>query len=465
MQLNPSQPPAFSEVTRPQQPPVGPGSPTTRLSREQLAGRATRTSRSRFLVTAAAVTVAVGVLAAELQRPLWGTQPLFAAANTLVASAFGLLGVLLNGLRPGVGARPAAWVVGGLLWSGGAPVLADLTSTLPIVVVDVVLALLATAIVATTLRVRLYQLDVVEQVAKLPRPITGTAVQTTLRRSLGDPRLEVHYWLPGGGTYVDADGHTVTGRDDRLVVDVVGPARDPVAVVYVDVQHVRFRDQVAATMTLIGPALEAARLNAVASAHGVQSRALEAGWAERRELEQLLHDGAQTRLSALTMRLGAARSRTDAQAGQVLADAQAQLGLALRELRELAHGIHSTTLTESGLGVAVESAAGRYGIPVRVVVPPGRFAPTAEALAYYVVCWMLTAYIHRADGVVDVIATTDGVRLRLRITGRTDPCARRLTADEALESSIALRVRAAGGALSITELPTADFVVDVDLPC
>jgi len=193
-----------------------------------------------------------------------------------------------------------------------------------------------------------------------------------------------------------------------------------------------------------------------------QSRALEATWAERRELEQLLHDGAQTRLSALTMRLGAARSRSDAQAGQVLADAQAQLGLALSELRELAHGIHSMTLTESGLGVALESAASRYRIPVRVVAPAGRFSPAAEALAYYVVCWVLTEYVRAPEGAIDVTATRDGDRLRLRIDGRR--AVPGLRAAAALDSSMALRVRAAGGTLSIDDSPSGRLRVDVSVP-
>lgn len=193
-----------------------------------------------------------------------------------------------------------------------------------------------------------------------------------------------------------------------------------------------------------------------------QSRALAASWAERRELEQLLHDGAQSRLSALTMRLGAARSGSDEKTGRVLADAQAQLGLALNELRELAHGIHSAMLTESGLGPALESAASRYGIPVRVAVPAERFDPAAEALAYYVVCWVLTEYVRTTDDVVDVRATLTGRELGMRVHagGTAQPDAREL-----LGSPIALRVRAAGGTVSIAGAPDGRARVEVRIPC
>ncbi|MFG1927924.1 sensor histidine kinase [Cryptosporangium sp. NPDC048952] len=193
-----------------------------------------------------------------------------------------------------------------------------------------------------------------------------------------------------------------------------------------------------------------------------QSRALAASWAERRELEQLLHDGAQTRLSALTMRLGAARSGTDEHAGQVLKDAQAQLDLALSELRELAHGIHSAMLTESGLGAALEAKASRHRVPVRVTVPEDRFDPAAEALAYYVVSWVLTDYLQTTDEVVDVNATMAGSELRLRVSARNAP---RPDVTELLGSPIALRVRAAGGTVSIIESSGGRARVEVRIPC
>ncbi|WP_051571685.1 sensor histidine kinase [Cryptosporangium arvum] len=193
-----------------------------------------------------------------------------------------------------------------------------------------------------------------------------------------------------------------------------------------------------------------------------QSRALAASWAERRELEQLLHDGAQTRLSALTMRLGAARNSSDERSGRVLADAQAQLDLALNELRELAHGIHSAMLTESGLGAALESRASRQGVPMRVAVPAERFDPAAEALAYYVVCWVLTDYLQTTDEVVDVNATVTGAELHLRVSARSAP---RPDVAVLLGSPIALRVRAAGGTVSIAESPSGRARVEVRIPC
>ncbi|MFI5959231.1 sensor histidine kinase [Cryptosporangium sp. NPDC051539] len=302
------------------------------------------------------------------------------------------------------------------------------------------LAALAAAVLTTALRVRLFQL----RAAELPRPVTGEAVLPILRKAVGDPGLEIAYWSPGVGVYVDAEGREVPAGG----LEVADPTGQPLATVTVAPAS---RRSAIDALARIGPALASARLHAVSNAHGTQARALQAGWAERRELEQLLHDSAQTRLSALTVRLGVARSHeTDEKAVRVLADAQEQLGLALRELRELAHGIHSMTLTESGLGPALEAAASRYGVPVVVTVPPGRFDPDAEALAYYVACWLFASY---QDGSVDISGTLAGDRLGLRISGSG------ADADAVLNSSIALRVRAAGGVLT-----TSGTTVDVSIP-
>ena len=63
--------------------------------------------------------------------------------------------------------------------------------------------------------------------------------------------------------------------------------------------------------------------------------------------------------------------------------AGAEIGAAIGELRELAHGIYPAVLTDEGLAAAVEALCERAAIPVRVVaVPEGRFPRPAEAAAY-----------------------------------------------------------------------------------
>ncbi len=77
---------------------------------------------------------------------------------------------------------------------------------------------------------------------------------------------------------------------------------------------------------------------------------------------------------------------------------RAELALALEELRELARGLHPAILSDRGLGAALEALAARAPVPVELDdVPPGRFPPSVEAAAYYVVAESLTNVAKYAD--------------------------------------------------------------------
>jgi signal transduction histidine kinase len=109
---------------------------------------------------------------------------------------------------------------------------------------------------------------------------------------------------------------------------------------------------------------------------------------ERRRIEQNIHDGAQQRLTGLVVQLGMfeerARDFPEAAAG-MFDDASRELVLAIEELRELAHGIHPTTLTDLGLANALRSIALRSTLPIRLLeVPTRRLDATVEATAYFV---------------------------------------------------------------------------------
>jgi signal transduction histidine kinase len=140
-----------------------------------------------------------------------------------------------------------------------------------------------------------------------------------------------------------------------------------------------------------------------------RARLVEAAITERRRLEHNLHDGAQQRLTALTVRLGLESERVREHpelAPAVLADAESQLALAIDELRDLAHGIHPALLTEAGLANAIKGLAERSATPVRVLeLPPTRLNDAAEAAAYYVVAESLTnAQKHAGASLIQVSA-------------------------------------------------------------
>jgi PAS domain S-box-containing protein len=145
-----------------------------------------------------------------------------------------------------------------------------------------------------------------------------------------------------------------------------------------------------------------------------RARLVSAGDKERRRLERNLHDGAQQRLVSvsLSLRLARARLPSDPHAAEdLLSAANAELAIALEELRELARGIHPAVLTERGLGPALESLADRTPLPVELArLPDERLPGPVEAAAYYVVSEALANVAKYADAsVVSVrVAQEDG---------------------------------------------------------
>jgi len=111
---------------------------------------------------------------------------------------------------------------------------------------------------------------------------------------------------------------------------------------------------------------------------------------ERRRLERNLHDGAQQRLVSIAVALRMARHQLgedeDPKVAANIDQAAEQLDLALKELRELARGIHPAILTDRGLGPALRSLAERSTVPVSVESTlDGRLPDAVEATAYFVV--------------------------------------------------------------------------------
>ena len=142
-----------------------------------------------------------------------------------------------------------------------------------------------------------------------------------------------------------------------------------------------------------GMSLENARLQAelrarVEELSGSRARVIEAGQRERQRLERNLHDGAQQRLIALSLRLSMLEKRLPAEPTltQELDAARHEIALSLEELRDVARGIHPAVLSGHGLTVAVESLAARAPLPVRLALDvPGRLPERVEVAAYYVV--------------------------------------------------------------------------------
>ncbi|MFE1250533.1 sensor histidine kinase [Streptomyces sp. NPDC058741] len=141
---------------------------------------------------------------------------------------------------------------------------------------------------------------------------------------------------------------------------------------------------------LLGPSRLASRVVELESDRGV---VVDAAAADLRRIEQDLHDGAQARLVALAMDLGLAKEklREDPEtAVRMVDEAHGEVKTALRELRDLARGIHPAVLTDRGLDAALSAVASRCTVPVQVEVDLAeRPAPAFEGIAYFTVSELL----------------------------------------------------------------------------
>jgi signal transduction histidine kinase len=148
-------------------------------------------------------------------------------------------------------------------------------------------------------------------------------------------------------------------------------------------------------------------------------RLISAQDAERRRIERDLHDGIQQEVVALIAGLRLARNRLsrDQLSTTELSDLQDQAREMLRDLRELAHGIHPPVLSDNGLVAALESRVMRFPISVQILADDGlsaeRFSEDVEGTAYFVACESLTNVAKHAG--------TDGARVRLSHPG-SDLC-------------------------------------------
>ena len=285
-------------------------------------------------------------------------------------------------------------------------------------------------------------------------------VRHALRETLHDPTLEV---LPGTA----APGPRA---DNRLVEVIRTDAGTPIAVVIADAALARYRGLFDAAVRTSGLALRNAQLQAEAaraeldSVRASRARIVAAALAERRRLERDLHDGAQQHLLGLAARLTAAMSRTsDPEATAAFADARAELGEVLAELRDLAHGIHPATLVQGGLAAALEEVAERLPLAIHLDVAPDRAPATVEAAAYFAACEALTnAVKHAGASQVSVVVRVTATHLEMEIAdngaGGADPAGNGL-------ANIADRIGAVDGEAVIDSPPDDGTRLLVRIPC
>jgi signal transduction histidine kinase len=200
-----------------------------------------------------------------------------------------------------------------------------------------------------------------------------------------------------------------------------------------------------------------------------RSAVLDVEASELSRIERDLHDGAQQRLVALSIDLGLASERIDADpegAKELVRSGQEKARAALAEIRHLVRGIAPSILLDRGLVAAIESITGHGPVRTTVVsslAPGERLPPAVERAAYFVVSEALANVAkHSGANSCEVRCRRDGTQLVVEVwdDGRGG-------ATISLGGGLAgLRDRVAGvdGALTVTSPPGGPTLVRAVVP-
>lgn len=195
-----------------------------------------------------------------------------------------------------------------------------------------------------------------------------------------------------------------------------------------------------------------------------RAQAVDDAAAQLRRIERDLHDGTQTRLVALALKLGMAREEPDAdRARELLHTAHVQVKETLTELRDLVRGIHPPIL-DAGLPAAMESLLARSPVPAKLDIDlRDQPSPAIETIAYYCTAELLTNVARHAEARFTTVGLVQrGDRLRLRVVDDGTGGAR-LGGGTGL-TGLTQRVRTVDGRLDIDSPRGGPTTVTVDLP-
>ena len=292
-------------------------------------------------------------------------------------------------------------------------------------------------------------------------PGTG-GLREALARTLRDPELQIAY--PVDDRQVDAAGREILGGDVEA-----GRARTPIVRDGEVVATLDHRADVLDARATIDEVVRAARLgleherlqasirSQLAAITAARKRIVATADDERRRLERDLHDGAQQHLIAISIRLRllAGQVEGNQRAVGALSAAAQEIGLAIDDLRDVAHGIYPSILADEGLAAALEGLAEAATVPLLVDgVPSGRLLPAVEAAAYAVVAESLA-----------------GSRSSVRVDGRreSDDLVLTVVADVLPDDvlvDLSDRIGAADGRFDVRPEPESNrLVLTAVLPC
>ncbi len=302
-----------------------------------------------------------------------------------------------------------------------------------------------------------------------------TGLGQALVATLGDPALELWFWVRGG--YVDAEGRPVAGAreggDWGLVeVDLAGAH---IGAISYDATLLTDRKPVESAGRVIALALDRERLTAEllaarASLRSTLSRVVESGDQERRRIARDLHDGLQSRLVMLGM--GAYQISRDPTLSVPAAGAvdslRVELEASVEELRRTVAGVMNATLLERGLYAAMEDFVATLPLRTTLTLPRRRdHLPAAvESAAYYVVTEAVTnvlKHAHAQTVAVDLDRAGDRLTIAVRDDG-VGGVSSSQTRNGGL-AGLADRIGALGGRFEVESRPDGGTKLLAEMPC
>jgi signal transduction histidine kinase len=296
-------------------------------------------------------------------------------------------------------------------------------------------------------------------------PAPDRTVEQVLRHALEDDSLSVSYWVPDRGQWVTCEGRLAHPPAAALQVERAGRV---VARVQFDATRAE-SELVRAVVHEAEPELDNAGLRAAVllqleEVRASRARITTAQLEERRRVERDLHDGAQQRLLALAAQMQAALLNGDStRLRAALETGVAESKVAVRELRELANGLHPSVLSDGGLTAALDDLASRLPVHVRVAEPGRRYPSQVEATAWFIACEAITNAVKHAEaGRVEVAVNANHDELHVAVSddgrGGANPEGRGLR-------GLADRAEAIGGRVAVVPRAGGGTSIEAVLPC
>ncbi|HVX09138.1 sensor histidine kinase [Humibacter sp.] len=299
------------------------------------------------------------------------------------------------------------------------------------------------------------------------------ALTAALTSTLGDPSLEVWFWMPQRETYVDVQGDPVAepSASARRGIEVVELDGRRIGAIVYDANIVGEAELVRTAGRVLAIALDRERLTAelMASRRALQfsrERLVGAADSERRRIAQDLHDSLQMQLVLLALEAQQLAKGADPSGAMAERATELRKGIdaAAAELRQIVHAVMPAALVERGLAAAVQDLADRMPIPTFVELESRTLPPAVESTAYFVVAEALTNAVKHSE------ATRISVRLAhrndvLHVGVRDDGVGGALLNRGAGLRGIADRVDVLEGSITIESPPGGGTDIHAEVPC